>query len=349
MGILAIIFSCKKEEADKLSSLNDLAAFPYDQLSEYGLLVEPLVLLKPIEEALPYDLNAPLFSDYAQKTRFIYIPDGKQAIYNKEDIIDFPVGTIIVKTFYFLADLSDSVSAKKILETRLLVRQELEWKAYDYIWNNEQTEASYSIVSKVITVGWTHTDSSMRSTNYVVPNQNKCKSCHSLDSILVAIGPKGLNMDRLYTYPNGTANQLDKMASKNWFATDTYETGTGMPSWMDASASLDLRARAYLDINCAHCHNPRENANNSGLFLYYTNTDSSSLGICKPPVAAGGGSGNFQYAIVPGMPDESIMIHRMNSLAPQVMMPELGRSVIHREGLDLIRLWISSLPGEGCH
>ena len=63
----------------------------------------------------------------------------------------------------------------------------------------------------------------------------------------------------------------------------------------------------------------------------------------KPPIAAGRGAGNYKYTIVPGHPDESIMVYRINSTDPGIMMPELGRKLIHKEGLDLIRQWIEEM------
>ncbi len=347
-GII-MIASCKEQE-DQLLPINDLSSMPYNSLSEYGLFTGTLNELIPVDETLPYDLNVPLFSDYAQKSRFIYLPPNQKIKYNKDEIIDFPTGTIIVKTFYFLADINDQNSEKRIIETRLLVKYENEWLAWDYVWNEAQTEATYTITSKVVNVNWLHYDGSMVSTNYVIPNQNECKTCHSVDSVMIPIGPKGRNMDLIKTYSDGTTmNQLDKIAEKNWWTSDGYNKDGDFPNWQDNIADVDKKARAYLDINCAHCHNPHANANNSGLFLHYTNTDSSSLGICKPPVAAGGGTGGFQYAIVPGHPESSIMVNRLNSLEPDVMMPEIGRSQLHQEGIELIRNWILGLPESNCN
>jgi len=108
---------------------------------------------------------------------------------------------------------------------------------------------------------------------------------------------------------------------------------------------LEQRARAYLDINCAHCHNPDGPGNTSGLDLRAFQNDMVALGECKTPVAAGRGSGNLRFAILPGRPEESILVHRLGSTEPKVMMPELGRSAVHREGLELIRSWIAAMKG----
>ncbi|HYD92224.1 MAG TPA: c-type cytochrome domain-containing protein, partial [Flavobacterium sp.] len=121
-----------------------------------------------------------------------------------------------------------------------------------------------------------------------------------------------------------------------------------MAAYEDAgSGTLEERARAWLDANCAHCHNPGGPANTSGLFLEYTETNSTALGFCKSPVAAGNGSGGHRYAIVPGHPEKSILTYRIKSNDPGVMMPELGRKIVHEEGVALVERWIASLDG-GC-
>ena len=96
-----------------------------------------------------------------------------------------------------------------------------------------------------------------------------------------------------------------------------------------------------------HCHNPGGFASNAALNLEYWRAVDREYGICKTPVAAGSGSGGLQYAIVPGDADASITAYRMNSNEPDVRMPEIGRTVIHDEGVALIRQWIDSLAG-GC-
>jgi hypothetical protein len=115
-------------------------------------------------------------------------------------------------------------------------------------------------------------------------------------------------------------------------------------SWDNAeSATLDERARAYLEINCGHCHRPEGPGKNSGLDLTTFSPSDHGLGIYKSPVAAGAGSGGHQYDIVPGAPENSILVYRMQSLDPGTMMPELGRSLIHQEGVQLIKDWIRSM------
>ena len=71
---------------------------------------------------------------------------------------------------------------------------------------------------------------------------------------------------------------------------------------MEAAAPLDARARAYLDINCGHCHSATGPAITSGLWLDAQTQDRLKLGFCKQPIAAGKGTGNRLHDIEPGMP-----------------------------------------------
>jgi mono/diheme cytochrome c family protein len=114
--------------------------------------------------------------------------------------------------------------------------------------------------------------------------------------------------------------------------------------WNDPkTGTLDERARAYLEVNCAHCHNPKGPARTSALDLLASQTDPTLWGLHKPPVAAGRGTGGRKFDIVPGKPDESIMVFRMESTEPGVMMPELPRRMVDDEGVALIREWIAKM------
>ena len=111
--------------------------------------------------------------------------------------------------------------------------------------------------------------------------------------------------------------------------------------WDDpASGTLNDRARAYLDANCAHCHSRQGPANTSGLFLDIFETDPAHIGVNKTPVAAGRGAGDLRFDIVPGEPNQSILVFRMRTNDPSIAMPEIGREQVHEEGLALIEEWI---------
>ncbi len=347
LGAMLLHSACTKEEPGPTI---DLAAIPYANLSAYNFFEGDLKNMSPTEGVLPYDLNTPLFSDYAAKARFIYLPDGQAAQYTAEDMFDYPVGTIIIKTFYYDNDFRDPSQGRRILETRLLIHKSTGWIPASYIWNEAQDAATFTILSEFMDVEWVHDDGSQRSTNYYMPNKNDCKGCHSFDGKLLPIGPRARNLNKNYDYVDGAMNQLDK-----WVAMGYLEGVPAMSEvakaavWDDPSTGdLNARARAYLDVNCAHCHSPNGPAKNSALFLDFGEEDNFNLGFCKQPIAAGKGSGGRQFTIIPGDPDGSIMPYRMNSNVIDVAMPELGRTMIHEEGVALIRDWIASFPADIC-
>jgi uncharacterized repeat protein (TIGR03806 family) len=349
-GLLTVVlFSCKKDD-DKVNPLDALDVMPYKKLSEYNFFNGELKNLNPNSNIIPYDLNTPLFSDFAGKARFIYVPEGKRAIYNSNTYLEFPVGTILIKSFYFDNDIRNPSLGRKIYETRLLIHKSNGWEAFNYLWNDAQTEADYYIAGKNVTVSWTHYDGTTKSTLYHIPNKNECKACHNDSEKIIPLGPKARNLNKDFSYANGSMNQLEKWKMLGILsgAPDAV-SAPRVPVWNDVhSGSLNDRARAYLDVNCAHCHNATGPANSSGLMLNYDEADAAAIGICKPPVAAGQGSGGRKYSIVPGFPEKSIMVYRMNSNLPDVAMPELARSIVHDEGAQLISDWITSLPLAGC-
>ena len=319
---------------------------PYPKkLSAWQLFVGRPSDLKPNEGVVPYDLNTPLFSDYATKYRFVWMPKGTAAVYSESDVFEFPVGTILSKTFAY--PLADQSGKQRLIETRLLVRGKSGWSALPYVWNAEMTEAFLDVAADPTSVQWKHPSGESYTLDYQIPNVNQCKECHEKSKTSVPIGPKARNLNRDFDYADGRANQLEYWARIGYLrGAPPADQAPRVPAWDDVKgASLEARARAYLDINCAHCHNPEGTANTSGLYLTIAQTEPMRLGMCKVPVSAGLGSGRLLFDIVQGKPEESILLNRMNSATPKVMMPELGRTVIHREGVELIRQWIASLDG----
>lgn len=316
---------------------------PFEWLSQYNLFETPMVGLQPVTGVIPYELNTVLFSDYAGKARFLYVPDGESVGYRSQGVLEFPSSTILVKNFYY-----ERQEGNNILETRLLIRYPTGWKALAYVWNDARTDAKLTIGGADIPMARPDQPGSVF--NYHVPNQNECKGCHVYNKSLSPIGPRAGNLNRVIDYDNGVVNQLD-----SWLASGLLKglTSAGeapvYPQWDDASTgSLDSRARTYLDVNCGHCHRPEGAANNTGLHLNLEETDPSRIGFCKLPIAAGPGTGGRPYDIVPGEPDESILLYRMESVDAVSRMPELGRELPHREGIELIRDWIQSLKPDLC-
>ncbi|MCR5874512.1 hypothetical protein LRS10_10235 [Phenylobacterium sp. J426] len=292
----------------------------------------------------PYALNTPLFSDYAEKYRFVGLPPGAKATYRAEGSFDFPVGAVLVKTFAYPADLRRPDERVRSLETRLLIRKADGWVAQAYVWNPEQTDAVLKRAGARIPVEVIDPQGRTRSIDYAVPNQNQCKECHQLDKAISPLGPKARNLNGDFTYASGRRNQIVHWTTAGLLSGAPAPARTPrIARWDDPAEPVAARARAYLDANCAHCHHPNAIASNSGLFLQWEQPEGPALGFGKRPVAAGRGSGGLEVAIAPGKPDASILVHRMASDEPGVMMPELGRSVTHEEGLALVRQWIAEM------
>ena len=319
---------------------------PYPtKLSAWRLFVGRPGALRPNQGVVPYDVNTPLFSDYALKHRFVWMPAGTSAKYRPDDAFDFPVGTIFSKTFAF--PVEGWAGGERLIETRLLVRTASRWVGLPYVWNRAQTEATLDVDADPVPVEFTDDAGRQHRTNYNIPNANQCKECHELKKAMQPLGPKARNLNKNYAYASGTESQLEHWTRVGYLADAPAPAQAPRAAvWNDASTgSLEARARSYLDINCGTCHRPGAAAATSALYLDLAENDAGHLGVCKAPVAAGRGSGNLLFDIVPGEPEESIIVHRMESTEPKVMMPEISRTLTHTEGVDLIREWINTLQG----
>lgn len=319
---------------------------PHKLLSEYGFFDGELAHLNPGEGVLPYDLNTPLFSDYSQKARFVWMPDGTSASYTEDHVLDFPIGAVLIKNFFYNHDDRDPSLGRKIVETRLLINRGEEWDAYGYIWDEDQKDASYTIVGDIKDISWVDIDGKDRQVNYIIPNKNQCKSCHAYKEKLMPIGPKARNLNKSFAYHDLSANQLDRWQEVGYLTGDLPDHKPAVAQWDNSEEDLHKRAMAYLDINCGHCHNPNGAGHTSGLTLLAESEPGLKLGIYKPSVAAGAGTGGFTYGIDPGSPESSIMIYRMATDNPGAMMPEVGRQLVHAEGVALISEWIDQLPAK---
>lgn len=325
------------------------AAVPRLKLSEYGFFAGQLSNLTPADHVYYYEVNAPLFSDYAEKQRLIYLPPGTKMSFQPNAAFDFPDGAVIIKNFFYWTDANAPEKGRNILETRLLLKENNAWKALVYVWNKEQTDAVLEVAGASFPVQWTTHAGKKATLEYAVPNLNQCKGCHSYSGQFVPIGTTARQLNRtekqgnqlLYWAKLGILDLPANLDVVNIPTLFDYRT-IQHPDKTDA-AKLNSAARAYLDGNCAHCHNPNGPASTSGMFLEFHQTDPERIGVGKPPVAAGRGSGNRKYGIVPGKPGESILYYRMEQDDPGIRMPELGRQLAHKEGLEIIKYWIKSL------
>jgi uncharacterized repeat protein (TIGR03806 family) len=323
-----------------------LAARPAPTLAAYRLFTDAGGKT-PNAGVTPYALNTPLFSDYAEKSRFLYLPPGAKARYRALGALDLPVGATLIKTFAYPADFRRPSENVRELETRLLVHRASGWVAYAYVWNAEQTQAVLKRAGARLDVSFTDAHGAARELSYRVPNQNQCKECHSLSGRIAPIGVKARNLNGDFAYAEGRENQL-----AHWTRAGLL-TGAPDPAaaprtaaWDDPHEPLEARARAYLDGNCGHCHNARGIASNTGLWLDLEEQRPGRLGVGKRPAAAGKGAGDLELDLAPGKPDASILTYRMASTDPGVMMPELGRTLVHDEGLALVRDYIAAMKGK---
>ncbi|MEP5074119.1 MAG: SO2930 family diheme c-type cytochrome [Lentilitoribacter sp.] len=335
---IATLIACaqpeKKQPVIQQVSLGVKEASDYPkQLSEWNFFKEPMKELIPKGDRMfPYEINAALFSDYAFKARFIQLPAQGKIEYHDTEVLNFPKQTILIKNFFYPLDFNQPEGERRIMETRLLIHEAKGWKAIVYQWNEEQTGAKRVLLGKKVPVEWKDKNATLQRIKYHIPSQPQCKSCHDLGGELMPIGPSARQLNR--------EGQLSEWISKGWLKADANAAFRTLVDYEDTSESLDLRARAWLEVNCAHCHRREGPAKNSGLYLLASQTDPYRLGVNKPPIAAGKGSGGLKYSIVPGSPDQSILVHRITSLEPGEMMPELGRSLTHQEGIQLIRDWV---------
>lgn len=334
LALLALLFGCGGSDDDVCAIDGKMCS----KLSSWQLF-DDIAAQTPAPGVIPYDLTTPLFSDYATKDRFVRLPEGAAATWSADDPLSLPVGSVLVKTFSYPHDRRDPTAGRTLLETRVLVHGETGWHGSSYIYGNATDDAKLAIAGGIIDAEWIHDDGSARTNDYVVPNQNQCKLCHAEhDEVLTPVGPKvrHLQPDRVQALIDAGA-LVDAPPRDQWpRAFTAFDANSG---------TLDDRARAWLDINCGFCHNPRGAARTSGLYLDHAETDPAKLGVCKAPVATGRGSGNLQYDIVPGDPNASILIYRMESTEPEIRMPELGRNLVHDEGVALLREWITSMAG----
>ena len=339
ISLLITLFICFDTKSQSISSF-DFEKFSHVPkfLSDYGFFKD-LKNQKPVSNVHPYSLSSQLFSDETDKLRFVYVPEGKKVGYVKNKVFIFPVGSVLIKTFAYLNN--NGPLEAELLETRLLINTNNGWKAISYVWNEDQTDAKRAIAGATIPTRFVNSAGKIKDVRYRAPNQNQCKECHQLKKVMTPIGPKARNMNKLVEYDAGEMNQLVYWAALGWINENLGSTS--ISNYADVNAVLNERARAYLDINCGHCHIPGGSADTTGLYLNFTEQDKEQIGIYKKPVAAGRASGNLKYSIVPGHPEDSILLYRMKSLDPGIMMPESGRALSDEMGIKLITNWIDKL------
>lgn len=315
----------------------------FDKIADYGIFTLNRSGLVPHPALIPYEVTSPLFTDYALKDRFLYLPEGQYITEQADGRYSYSEGAMLIKNFRYD---DTQLPEARIIETRLLIHQNDTWRAMSYVWNEDQDEALISEVGDIIPLEIEHESRGKLAFDYVVPNKNQCKSCHNYDNDVDPLGFKYANLNRLIDNNGTPINQIDYLISGGALQEKKSAEHSFMVDYRDESKELSDRAMSYLDVNCGHCHRKNGPGNTSGLFLQHDESRTNHLGICKGPVAAGKGSGGRLFDIHPGKADSSIITYRMASIDPGVMMPELGRSLVHVEGVELISAWINSLDAD---
>lgn len=320
-------------------------------LSEWGLF-EDMSRQIPAADVIPYDVISPLFSDYATKHRFIRVPAGEQASIDADGDLVFPDESVIVKTFGFLGDLRDPSSAERLVETRLLVRRHGTWVPLIYRYDADMHEARLWQYGARVPVEWDNLAGTHVSITYRVPDAVQCANCHGGTDPVHLLGVRVRQLDRDHDYGaagGGVENQLDHLVRVGVLASAPAAVDRHpLVDPFDTTQSLETRTRSYMEANCAHCHRVGGGSDQSGLLLGIEITDPLRLGICKDPAAAGHGAGGRAVDIMPGEPDASVLVYRVESEEGGVKMPELPTVLHHAEGAALIREWIAAMPVTHC-
>jgi len=348
---LLILFSCGTDLDDyqTITPVNvDVSLVPYSKLSDYNFFVGELKNQIPALKVIPYKPASELFVNYAHKKRFVWMPEGTQATFNGNDnVLNFPVGAVLIKTFYY--NNVQPSNTTKIIETRLLIRKSDGWEAYEYIWNQEQTEAYLDTDQNGTFIPITWTENNVTKTvNYKTPSQTECITCHKINpnhtaggEITIPIGPKPQNLNNTFNYGITSMNQIEKWKIEGYLSNDV---STNIPrstvDWTDTSKSLEDRARSYIDINCAHCHRDGGHCDYVNIRFNYSNTDLTTFGVCMTPLFH---NVPGTYVINAGNANDSELVYRISSIQESEMMPIIGRSLVHTEGVQLIKDWINSL------
>jgi len=308
--VALILISCQKE-INRLSKLNKGLQ---PQLSDYAIFKGALSNLEPSDDFFLYELATPLFTDYAEKQRLIKLPKGTVLKPSGNGLPDFPDGTILVKTFFYYKDKTNFSSGKKILETRILLKEDSKWSVGTYVWNPEQNEAVLFESGLNETVNWIDEQGKANVISYHIPNKNACITCHQVSSKILPLGLKIRNLNISVSRNNMQINQLHYFQNSGLMDALDPSSYTTLPDWQDVNASQEERSRAYLDVNCSHCHNSGGFASGSNLFM------------------------NYEVST-----EETRILQRGAQIIDEMehkRMPRLGTSVIDKEGLELLKSYL---------
>ncbi len=286
---------------------------------------------QPASGLIPYDINAPFWSDGAIKQRWIGLPNGQNITVQSSGDWDFPNGTVLMKNF---------TVGSRLIETRLFMRHadDGSWGGYSYEWNAAQTEATLVPGGKTVTLS--------NGQEWIYPSEGQCTQCHTA-AAGGALGPETAQLNRNFLYPSTgrTANELFTLNHIQTLSPPIADPAAEprMPDPADTSASLNDRARAYLHTNCAQCHR-QGGPTPSSMDLRYT-TPLSQTNTCNATPQVGDlGLGANARLIAPGSATNSLIVNRANRRDANAM-PPVGSNVVDAAGVALLTQWINAMTG----
>ena len=329
---------------------------PWATLDEWHLFADARAQA-PGGGVIPYDVNAPLFSDYTSKYRFLWLPQGTKIGWQDTERWSFPKGAILIKTFAYPVDARDPAKGQRLLETRLLVHESEPdgWVSHTYEWDAAQTKAERKVAGDTIDMSWIDAQGKSQQNAYEIPNTNVCQECHGKVGKASSLGGRTRQWNRDHDYGQGPENQIDHLAALGLL--DVAPPAKAQRQTLVdpfGSGAVGERGRAYLDANCSHCHGVVGLAKGTALRLDYDHTDPvkgdpTDYGVCKAPASSGaGGTCGLGFDVVPGHGDQSILVCRTDSVSPKVTMPPVGHKRIHDEGVAVLKAWIDAMPEQLC-
>jgi len=224
------------------------------KLSNYNIFTGDPVALTPGNGFHLYELATGLFTDYAEKQRLIKVPAGQPITAVNDGLPQFPDGTMLVKTFYYFNDKTNVSKGKRLIETRILTKNNGQWLAGTYVWNQQQTDAVLVTGGLKTAVSWIDEKASLQRISHKIPSAKDCGTCHNTNNTIMPIGIKVRNLNIDVVRNNIAANQLQYLQDAGIMNAVNPARFSQLPAWQNEANTLQERVRAYLDVNCAHCH-----------------------------------------------------------------------------------------------
>ncbi len=325
-------------------------------LSKTGIFVNtkdiPVGKLQPEPGIIEYKINLPSWSDNAVKRQWMAIAGQKTIHYSLDKPWEFPVGSTFIQHFEIETRPGDHSTLRKV-ETRVLWRMQGEWMGVTYMWREDESDAELVTEQIIADLGIYDAKGVLQSQKYLLHDSYDCLACHTEPAgTVLSMNTRQMslsedpNSENFFTQLFDTNNQLKKLAKQNYFDSSfTLSGAEAFPSITNNEATVEKRARAYLDVNCSNCHNPDYEYRRTDIDLRYA-TDLCAMKIVNAEPKFGSTSANGKI-VTPGNPNESVLMERMLSTTDS-RMPKTGSYLVDNMGVELIKKWISSLSTETC-